>query len=401
MAANPLSNVDRMTNNSAVKVSGYLSIFDDWDILPEALKSIDPFVDEIVVVDGAYDWIAPFLDGRDGKRSRDEVYDALAPYSGKIRVIQQTWTDEVQKRMAGFEACAGRWILRHDADEVFFASDDALERALADETKPVSEIDMPIFVTPERMLSSPAVDPQRQGALFDSKRIGSEAHLSYLWLVLPKHLKPGPPDHSLIVREPFAFVAHLTSWRTPTTANNRALFYSLLYIRNGGLYPLDINEPGPRAQMREILGGHNIVSGPLRTDNNICAPTPLNDAQRASLKPIYDRYLAAHERKNRAVANGTLVINSGDYSFDVTTVQNAQALGDRFYFDADLTEFSARLASVHIEGETARTRDLKVDITGAVAAVELPPFEPNLQSTLVIKARTAGGPVVRFATAPF
>ena len=67
------------SRNSRKKISGYISIFDDWDILPDALKSIDSLVDEIVVVDGAYDWIVPYLEGRDGLRSRDEGYDALSP----------------------------------------------------------------------------------------------------------------------------------------------------------------------------------------------------------------------------------------------------------------------------------------------------------------------------------
>jgi hypothetical protein len=37
----------------ASKFSAYLSIYNDWDILPSALRSVASYLDELVVVDGA------------------------------------------------------------------------------------------------------------------------------------------------------------------------------------------------------------------------------------------------------------------------------------------------------------------------------------------------------------
>ena len=45
------------------KFSAYLSIYNDWDILAWTLRSIASYVDELVVVDGAYEWMAPDLKG--------------------------------------------------------------------------------------------------------------------------------------------------------------------------------------------------------------------------------------------------------------------------------------------------------------------------------------------------
>jgi hypothetical protein len=35
------------------KLSAYLTIYNDWDLLEPALRSIAPYIDEPVVVDGA------------------------------------------------------------------------------------------------------------------------------------------------------------------------------------------------------------------------------------------------------------------------------------------------------------------------------------------------------------
>ena len=39
-----------------MKISAYLVIYNDYDILEEALSSVVGYVDEMVVVDGAYTW---------------------------------------------------------------------------------------------------------------------------------------------------------------------------------------------------------------------------------------------------------------------------------------------------------------------------------------------------------
>ena len=116
-----------------MKASAYLSIFDDWDILPTALVTIYDRVDEIVVVDGAYDWMVPFFrgGGRDPSVMLPELRDALSPFAPKLRFVSRLWRNEMEKRRAGYEACSHRFIYRVDADEVLFFDEVALERFFA------------------------------------------------------------------------------------------------------------------------------------------------------------------------------------------------------------------------------------------------------------------------------
>jgi hypothetical protein len=45
----------------ATGLSAHLTIYNDFDILPYTLRAIAPYVDEVVVVDGAYEWMVPYL----------------------------------------------------------------------------------------------------------------------------------------------------------------------------------------------------------------------------------------------------------------------------------------------------------------------------------------------------
>jgi len=379
------------------KISGYLSIFDDWDILPEALASIDEWVDEIVVVDGAYDWITPFLEGRDGKRSRDEVYDALSPYSSKVKLINQTWTDEAQKRCAGFDACSGRYILRHDADEVFFVDHQAIERFL-NSSKAVSQIDMPVFVTPDRVRCLLDNGPQCQGALFDSKHIDSKNHLNYLWLVLPKEISVGQKYDNLIDPEPFAFVPHLTSWRTPATSTSRALFYSMLYVRNGGQFPLSEIELQQSGSFRESLLGNSIVAGPLDMGGFKPIAPPLSDTQIDVLRPIFSRYMQSLASLNRNLGEGRMIVNGQRYSIDMTSADASSLAGNRFRYGGDVLSCDAFISTIYDGSPAVNVEPVFVHVSGDIIAVELPPFVQNLQRTLTLTTRCEGPSMISMQT---
>src|SRR5215213_10730832 len=97
-------------------ISAYLSIFDDWDILRPAMQSIAPLVDEIVVVDGAYEWMLPYFEasGRNPERSDPRVAECLEPFRHKTRFVNGVWKNELVKRAAGFEACTHQYVLRAD-----------------------------------------------------------------------------------------------------------------------------------------------------------------------------------------------------------------------------------------------------------------------------------------------
>ena len=129
--------------------SAYLTVYNDWDLLGPALRSVAPYVDELVVVDGAYERMAPYLSalGHDLVRSDSRVYDALASSGIPYRVISRLWASEAEKRIAGYCACTGRIVCRVDADEVIFFDERELER-FQSRGEAVAAVETPTYIAP-------------------------------------------------------------------------------------------------------------------------------------------------------------------------------------------------------------------------------------------------------------
>src|SRR5258708_14544746 len=132
------------------KFSAYLNIFNDWDILPNALRSVAQYIDDLVVVDGGYEWMSPFLDGigKSSTKSAQPLYDCLEASGIPYRVVSGVWKNEFEKRKAGYLACRHRYIFRIDADEVFFIDEQSLEKFLS-EGGVVGEGEFPLYLTPK------------------------------------------------------------------------------------------------------------------------------------------------------------------------------------------------------------------------------------------------------------
>lgn len=375
-------------------LSAYLSIFDDWDALPQVLAAIDRYVDEIVVVDGAYKWIAPHLGDRDPTRSRAEVLDALSPYSGKMRIIHDTWDDEFQKRQAGFAACSNRYVFRFDADEVNFFDDAALERFFASDYA-VAQIDMPTFVTPD-FYHKESEQGSRQSALFDSRQVDARHHLDWLWLVLPSYLQQNETDPAMLFPEPVSFTPHLTHWRHPFSASNRALFYVLLWIKNHRSEAALAQIP---ADIRTRLLGRDIVAGGPFPIHGSIAPSPLEGAERAVIEEIYRAHMTALTELNLGLRDGR-VINDGElYNIDVTTEAQAAALGTVFSFPSPILTFEAKLTAVRSSAPYVVEQPVPFSVQGTEARLTLPaPAPDDLRRTLTVLPRTAPHPALTMRT---
>jgi hypothetical protein len=395
-----------------MNLSSYISIFDDWDLLQPSLASVAPIVDEIVVVDGAYEWMTPYLDTvtRKASRSRDEVYDVLATFGKKIRVINGVWRHETHKRQMGYEACAGRYVLRNDADEVMFW-DAARFADFVRAGQAVGQMEMPIYVAPGKIRAASATSPiERQSFLFDKQQMTSWQHLSYLWLVLPEFeqatLQAQNPD--AIFAEPIAFTAHLTHWRSPATAVNRARFYVMNYVRGAGALPwlryynykpetgfkglFDIISP---SEFDEILLGHDIVAGPPRFDGNVIRPSGRPESSDASFAGHYDDMLAALARLNdellktpRTIANGVQYMIDASTARSLTGVQHGGSI--RLVFSEALTSAEVAISTLGADGKTV-VANIPLAMSGRDLVFEVPEIAAGeiamLRRTLVLTAR--------------
>jgi hypothetical protein len=337
---------DGLSRKSA-KFSAYLSIYNDWDILAPALASVADYVDELVVVDGAYDWMSPYLTatGSDPTRSNAAVYAAIAKAGIPYRIINRTWRDESEKRCAGFEACSHRYIFRLDADEVLFFDDRALEAFLGSGCA-VADMQMPLYLSPGRIVCPSKFGGRlpripHQCCLFDSQRISAQAHLKYLWLVLP-----GQSDRANDTRvfptfeHAIAFCAHLSNWRTANTAVNRGAFYMLNWMRHHGVsilpelsetQTLDFRELFariPAATFRAALLRGQIPIGTFcLAPNEVICRSPLSESKEGLFTYLYTQFLSQLEAQNhQASKTGQALIFGQPLFFDITTASARAAL---------------------------------------------------------------------------
>jgi hypothetical protein len=232
----------------AHKFSAYLQVYNDWSILPAALETLRSRVDELIVVDGAYDWMVPYMVeiGRDPEKSDKRVYDALDASGIPYRAIQRTWPNQLVKRSTGYASCSHDFIFRVDADELYFFDDQAFDAALTAGAA-VASMEMPLYLAPGKLLVDSGLSTGTyQNFFFDRRQISPELHLNYLWLVLYEDKLPDGGKRPFRVHEgPIAFNAHLSTWRTADTSSNRTGYYVTNWMRAHGVpwIPALANKP--------------------------------------------------------------------------------------------------------------------------------------------------------------
>jgi hypothetical protein len=385
-----------------LRASAYLSIFDDWQLLAPSIASIYDRVEEIVVVDGAYRWMAPLFaaEGRDPRRSLPEVYAALAPFAAKLRVIPGLWENEVDKRAAGYAACAERYIFRIDADEVLFFDDEEIERFRAS-PHGVAEMRMPIALAPGLIRTRPGKPVECQSFLFDRERIGPREHCAYLWLVLPAAERAALPAHrpAMVHQTPIATNAHLTQWRPPRTAINRARFYDMNFLREHrgapwlvDLVPQDVlAAPGlddaswfaalfrhlsPR-RYTERLQGHPTTLGFTGLDGFGVGPSLLTAVEEQTFAPLFAAQLAALAEQNLALAATPRAMEARSLTMiDLSSPDARAALGGgesvTFAFDTAIADCHARLVWLSATPPFHHGEERHAEITGDRVRVRLP-----------------------------
>ena len=322
--------------------SAYLNIYNDWDALRPALKSMLPYIDELVVVDGAYEWMTSYLEanGKNPERSDAPVYDVIGDIAIPVRVIRQIWRNEVEKRIAGYSACSHRYIFRIDADEIMFFHEGALA-AFIDSGAAVAGMQMPSYVAPGWIQAAAETSalPQ-QNFLFDSSQVSAEEHLHFLWLVLEADMLPATTRPlPRAAAAPLAFNAHLTAWRGPGTASLRAGFYTTNYIRKHGVpwIPALRGRPMtdfaalfaivPPADFLDIMLGSDLVAGHVDLRGNIIGRSLLTEAQEALFLPVFTHFLETNGAMNRELrVTPRAFVNDQSFCFDVSTADNLAAL---------------------------------------------------------------------------
>ncbi len=299
-------------------ISAYLTIYNDYDILPHTLRAIAPYIDELIVVDGAYEWMVPYLEiaGKNLLKSDAPVYEALEASGIKYRVESRIWRHEAEKRMAGYSACNGRYAFRIDADEVPFFDDSELEKFLSS-GRPIAGMYKPTYISPQWLLALDASGLlPAEPFLFDRTRVAPDIHLNYLWLVLGPDQLPSAGSNLFTVYQPhIGFNAHLNMWRDLQSKIGRATFYWLQTIRQRGVPWLPELRDKPLSDIRTlfkatppevfrelILSSLLFATQGFRMLGWYSARSPLTGEQESLFIDRFDCMRKNHAQLNRTIA---------------------------------------------------------------------------------------------------
>ena len=399
-----------------MQTSAYMIAHCDDDFLEQAIASIINRVDELIFVDGAYKWIAPFFTaaGLDPERSWQKTHDILAKFGNKIKYFNGIWDDELHKRSFGWSQCSGDIIIRVDADEILEFDEDEYASFLMS-NKAVAQMEIPFMLTSssERLRVGLEQTP-RLCAIFKTSRFRNALqHCSYLWLILTEDERKrcGPMNAQHVYEPPIIRTAHLTGMRTPRTAVNRARFYALQYVRVTGHLQWSFAQSPvtvPEEKISQIfdllsadeytsyLEGHDIVSGFATMQDFRVAPydfegTPVQaqvqaayDAYNASLADLLD--FANHPRtvvsKSNSLINITSLVRQGVRKFEIEFADQVDAVPAHLQLLHDTEEDqSARFLEpvyTHVEGKVATCSYKLIDI------------QHILQASLLICPRVTG-----------
>jgi glycosyltransferase involved in cell wall biosynthesis len=357
------------------KFSAYLSIYNDADILSRSLDSIREYVDELIVVDGAYTWNASYLKaiGLDPEVSEQHIYEILEQSKIPYKVIKGVWSSEVEKRIAGYEATSSRYVMRIDADEVILFNDDALNNFFASQCA-VAEMYMPNYVAPglviggKSLLDKYRIFP-RQACLFDKEKISAINHLQYLWLVLTADELPHSRNRKKVFpvfEKPVAFCAHLTNWRFVESSILRSSFYNMNWMRKyGAPWVKSIKSSGsfnfdeffakidPK-NFFQVMRNSLITQGDieLRT-NQVLTQSPISIDDEKRFIDIYHQFLFSLEKQSLLlVHDGGIALKNYPFFIDLTS----QPFQDKIIRDGKIQlQFAEQIDEVEVQLKVLQT----------------------------------------------
>lgn len=214
-------------------VTGTIIIHNDASMLGHALSSAQPYVDRLVVVDGAYEWAAPFceLNGERPDRSTDNLIEVLDKSGIPYEYISGTWRSETEKRTASIEAAGTDRIMRIDADEIYQVDEEELERFWLSDSS-LGAMSAPLFLSPGTILSNArGVHDSRAPIFFNLKNASISDILNGLWLVRPKNERERPNSVAKIYNKSLGVFFHLSPMRSAENSYRRARFYCLVSMR--------------------------------------------------------------------------------------------------------------------------------------------------------------------------
>ena len=380
------------------KISAYLSIYNDADILDKTLDSIREYVGELIVVDGAYTWNASYLKsiGLNPEQSEAQVYKKLDDSKIPYKTVKGIWKNEVEKRIAGYEATSSRYVMRIDADEVIFFKTENLKSFFCSECA-VAEMYMPNYAAPGLVIRGKSLLDRyrmfpRQVCLFDRTLIGAGDHLKYLWLVLTADELP--KNSSLqkiypVFEKPIAFCAHLTNWRSVDSSMLRSSFYTMNWMRKHGApwvkslqnsciekFDHFFEKISPKYFL-EVMRNSRITQGDIELrENEILSESPLTKREEEEFSTIYDDFKSSLGAQSLLLSDrGGIALKNYPFYIDISSSDLENKLFKNgkmtIQFDEKIDEVRVELKLLQSKRPFAEKFDLTYDFDGVKLVIDM------------------------------
>jgi hypothetical protein len=224
---------------TASGISAYLSFYNDFDFLREVFASVIDVADEVLIVDGPFEWGIEHLRFLGEYYDETSIPDALREYIGhpKVRYVYRTWRDEAEKRMFGYEQCSNDNILLVDSDEIIHFDEDAVRAFLGGEKSVLAFDCVNLIRRGVAMVGRAGQDPEprqssRKNCFFKRSDVSAEQQLDFLWLV---NVDQRSPDARLIEQDrSIGLGYHPTLMRGKKGQLTKYAFYTSLYSHRTG-----------------------------------------------------------------------------------------------------------------------------------------------------------------------
>ena len=231
-----------------MSISALMSIHQDNQYLVTVLEQIYDLVDEIVMLDGPFQWLLDYYQelplDHSSHLSRILFRGKPLLEHTKIKHHHRIWRNDFEKRAYGYKACASELVLVVDSDELFQLTATQIQ-AFRDSAFPIAKFEVFSLARTYARAEFPIEElefavhnpyqPHYYYRLFKRAAISAEEHLSYLQVIHPiKSEQVKPPDLGKIYPESMGTIYHLCVMRTGYDNQIKYLFYTAqLQVANG------------------------------------------------------------------------------------------------------------------------------------------------------------------------
>jgi hypothetical protein len=214
-------------------ISVYINFMHDIDMLNDALLLIYEHIDEVILVDGPFEWcVQTFSHFGIPIGPNAAVVEKLDPkLRGMTRYFHGIWKTEEEKRIFGYRQCSYSLIMTLDSDEFIMLNKNEITDFLLKNDKYVAGIQAINLCTFNAAFS---VGNIHKTILFKKSHIDAARHLDYLWLV---GCKQDRYDSSRYHYFNTSLMYHCSLLRTPESLLIKYIFYICLWHKMNNRIP--------------------------------------------------------------------------------------------------------------------------------------------------------------------